>query len=164
MCLAVYACKKVLTHVLRKMKASSTNWLIWILYLKPCFANILSRICQIRDRDTLQRSKKLIRRTFAFKLVHLYYVLVLFSSILDLSTDVSQTSENPYQVVGSSFTGTLDKYLFRSTTTLKSWMDIFRVLSHLRFACYRRKNGNQLFLALKQNAFNFTRLIPYSSL
>ena len=28
MCLGVYACKKNLTHVLRKMKASSTNWLI----------------------------------------------------------------------------------------------------------------------------------------
>ena len=61
MCLGVYSCKKVLTHVLRKMKASSTNWLIWIISLKPCFANILSRKCQIRNRDTLneQPPKKL---------------------------------------------------------------------------------------------------------
>jgi hypothetical protein len=28
MCEEVWSCKKVLTHVLRKMKASSTNWLI----------------------------------------------------------------------------------------------------------------------------------------
>jgi hypothetical protein len=56
MCMGVYSCKKVLTHVLRKMKASSTNWLIWIISWKPCLANILSRICQIRDRDTLKNA------------------------------------------------------------------------------------------------------------
>ena len=51
--MGVYSCKKVLTHVSRKMKASSTNWLIWIISSRPCSANILSRICQIRSRDTL---------------------------------------------------------------------------------------------------------------
>ena len=54
MCLGVYACKKILTHVLRKIKASFTNWLIWIISLKLCFANILSRICQIRNHHTLK--------------------------------------------------------------------------------------------------------------
>ena len=54
MCMRVYAWKTNLTHVLRKMKASSTNWLVWIISLKPCLANISSIICQCRNRDTLR--------------------------------------------------------------------------------------------------------------
>ena len=53
MCLGVYACKKNLTHVLRKMKASFTNWLIWIISSRPCLANILSRKCQVRNHHTV---------------------------------------------------------------------------------------------------------------
>ena len=56
MCRGVYVWKNNLTHVLRKMKASSTNWLIWIISLKLCLANIKSRLCQIRGRDTLGAS------------------------------------------------------------------------------------------------------------
>jgi hypothetical protein len=54
-CLGVYICmQNNFTHVLRKIKASSTNWLIWMISLKPCLANISSRIFQIRNRDTLK--------------------------------------------------------------------------------------------------------------
>ena len=56
-CEGVWSYKKVLAYFFRKLKASSTNWLIWIISLKTCFANILSRICQIRSRDTLKGPK-----------------------------------------------------------------------------------------------------------
>jgi hypothetical protein len=58
MCHGVWSYKIVLAHLWRKLNAWSTNWLIWIISLKQCLANISSRICQIRDRDTLNRDRQ----------------------------------------------------------------------------------------------------------
>jgi hypothetical protein len=44
MCDGVYAYKKVLAYFARKLKASSTNWLISIISPKPWLANFLYRI------------------------------------------------------------------------------------------------------------------------
>jgi hypothetical protein len=44
-----------LAHFFRKLKASSTNWLIWMISSRPCLVNVLSRICQIRNHHNLNR-------------------------------------------------------------------------------------------------------------
>jgi hypothetical protein len=55
MCEGVWSYKKVFACFFRKLKASSTNWLIWIIASRLCSANISSRKCQIRNHHTLKR-------------------------------------------------------------------------------------------------------------
>ena len=50
----MYSCKKVLTQVFRKMKASSTNWLVWIIFLKPWLAKFPSRKINSSDQYPLK--------------------------------------------------------------------------------------------------------------
>jgi ubiquitin-protein ligase len=57
MCGGVYAYKKVLAHLARKLKASSTNWLISIISPTPWLANILSRKINFSDQYPLKPSK-----------------------------------------------------------------------------------------------------------
>ena len=54
MCGGVYAYKKVLAHLARKLKASSTNWLISIISPTPWLANILSRKINSSDQYPLK--------------------------------------------------------------------------------------------------------------
>jgi hypothetical protein len=55
MCGGVYAYKQVLAHLARKLKASSTNWLISIISPTPWLANILSRKINSSDQYPLKR-------------------------------------------------------------------------------------------------------------
>ena len=63
MCGGVYAYEKVLAHLARKLKASSTNWLISIISPTPWLANIISRKINSSDEYPLKH----IRTHFEFR-------------------------------------------------------------------------------------------------